>query len=185
MNRKEGSDKARRKKKKKKKKAITEKAWHWKWDGKDFHRKKLGRRKREQKRCHGGFAQCKVKEGQGVWSPLMTSLADGFPVRELCSVAFKESFIYLGKKRCGRCSTHHACDNYLWSITSSSQVHSVLQQVSYKPLPSPPVPYCYSRRLYHMWVCCIYRTEQGRRKRFIFRGRIQEQNWILETRIAQ
>lgn len=64
---------------------------------------------------------------------------------------------------------------------SSSQVHSVLPQVTYS-LPPPPstLPHCCGRRLYHMWVCYIYRTGQGRRIRFIFRGRIREWNGILE-----
>lgn len=62
---------------------VKEKAGHWKGEGEDFHKKRLwGERKREM-----SWGTCLVEgEGQGAWSPLVTSLANGFPVRELCGI---------------------------------------------------------------------------------------------------
>lgn len=73
----------RQEKEKETKVTVKEKAGHWKGDGEDFHKKRLrGERKREM-----SWGTCLVEgEGQGVWSPLVTSLANGFPVRELCGI---------------------------------------------------------------------------------------------------
>lgn len=74
---------------------MKEEAGHWKGDGKDVHRKRLGEGGREQERCHGEPAWWKVKdrECEVLWWPLWLMVS-----QYGSCVAFKESFIYLSKR---------------------------------------------------------------------------------------
>lgn len=133
-----------------------------------FDRNSLAGTEGERERWKGKDRECEI-----LWWPLWLMVFQR---------GSAEIFNLFKQKRCSRCSTHRACDNYifgaLWAAAKCIQCSHRLP-TAFIPPPST-LPYCCGRRLYHMWVCYIYRTGQGRRIRFIFRGRIREWNGILE-----